>query len=423
MNVLDTYLKRVTNYIKSKDARSFVVTELTQHIKHAQQRWMNKGLTEEEALQKAIAEMGSPSTLGASLNKIHRPKVDWLLIGLLVSVMLLSFLPVMTQTMYSSDLLVKRKVIFVVLGIILVIALMFLDYRKLQKYGYVFFGIGTAILVCVHVFRTGYMGGQPIFVIGSLRIESSMAIPFYVIAWATLFHNRANLLMCIRLFFISIFLLAFNGQTVTLVMYCMLVAVLFWYSTFSKKIKLIATGIGVTFGSAILLFFVETIRPFQLSQIGVFFNPEVHMDRKAFYYTLLQNVITRGKWIGASDSMVIPDSHTDFVLAGVIQSYGYAFVIVFITLLALCVIRLMKIVLRVQDPYARLLLIGGMTIFGTQFVYHVGMTFGFLPIVVMPMPFVSYGLMPTMLGAFIVGLALSVWRRRNLYVEYNGPVS
>ncbi|MFJ7953547.1 FtsW/RodA/SpoVE family cell cycle protein [Lysinibacillus sp. NPDC096418] len=423
MNVLDTYLKRVTNYIKSKDARSFVVTELTQHIKHAQQGWMNKGLTEEEALQKAIAEMGSPSTLGASLNKIHKPKVDWLLIGLLVLVMLLSFLPVMTQTMYSSDLLVKRKVIFVVLGIILAIGLMFLDYRKLQKYGYVFFGIGTAILLCVHAFRTGYMGGQPIFVIGSLRIESSMAIPFYVIAWATLFHNRTNLLMCIRLFFISLFLLAFNGQTVTLVMYCMLVAVLFWYSTFSKKIKLIATGIGVTFGSAILLFFVKTIRTFQLSQIGVFFNPEVHVDKKGFYYTLLQNVITQGKWIGASDSMVIPDSHTDFVLVGVIQSYGYAFVIVFITLLALCVIRLMKIVLRVQDPYARLLLIGGMTIFGGQFVYHVGMTFGFLPIVVMPMPFVSYGLMPTMLGAFIVGLALSVWRRRNLYVEYNGPVS
>ena len=417
MEIVDTYLNRVTSYIKSKEARIFVRIELTQHIKQTQQAWMSKGLSEEDALQKAIAEMGSPSTLGESMNKIHKPKVDWFLIGLLVTVMVLSFLPLLKQTMYSNDLLMERKAIFVVLGIVLAISMMFLDYRKLQKYGYVFFGIGTAILLGVHVFRTGYMGGQPLFVIGSLRIESSMAIPFYVIAWATLFHNRTNLLMCIGLFFTSLFLFAFNGQTVTLVMYSMLVAVLFWYSPFSKKVKLLVTGIGVTFGSAMLLFLWKTTRPYQISRITALFNPEERENGFGTFYAILENAVSQAKWIGANDSIAVPEPHTDFVLASVIQSYGFVPAIVLITLLALCSMRLLMIVLRVRDPYARLLLVGGVTLFGGQFVYHVGMTFGYLPIVAMPLPFISYGLMPTMLGTFIVGIALSVWRRKSLYVE------
>ena len=115
--------------------------------------------------------------------------------------------------------------------------------------------------------------------------------------------------------------------------------------------------------------------------------------------------------------MAVSESHTNFVLASVIQSYGLVLAVALVVLLALCAVRLLMIGLRVRDPYARLLLVGGMTIFGAQFVYHVGMTFGYLPIVAMPLPFISYGLMPTMLGAFIMGLALSVWRRKSLYVE------
>lgn len=422
MKLLDTYLKRVTSYIKSKEARLFVVSELTQHIKQTQQSWMNKGITEEAALQKAIAEMGSPSTLGESLNKIHKPKVDWFLIGLLVSVMVLSFLPVMTQTMYSADLLLKRKAIFVVLGIILAISMMFLDYRKLQKYGYLFFGIGTAILLLLALFPTAFINGQPVFMVSSLRIESMMAMPFYVISWATLFHNRTNLFVCIGLFVASSLLFVMNFQITALFVYIALVAMIFLYSPFAKKIKLIVTGIGVTLGISIVLWYVMlihsgVIKAYQIERITAFFNPEEHANGLGFLYIVLQNVISQANWIGASDSMAVTESHTNFVLASVIQSYGLVLAIALVVLLALCAVRLLMIGLRVRDPYARLLLVGCIAIFGAQFVYHVGMTFGYLPIVAMPLPFISYGLMPTMLGSFIMGLALSVWRRKSLYVE------
>ncbi|KOS68600.1 hypothetical protein AEA09_08595 [Lysinibacillus contaminans] len=427
MKLVDTYLQRVTSYIKSKEARTFVMTELKQHIKQTQQAWMSKGLTEDDALQKAIAEMGSPSTLGESMNKIHKPKVDWFLIGLLVSILVLSFLPLMSQTMYSFTLLGKRKAIFVVLGIILAISMMYLDYRKLQKYGYVFFGIGTAILLLLSLFPTAFIHGQPVFMIGPLRIESMMAMPFYVIAWASLFHNRTNLFVCIALFTISSLLFVMNFQITILFVYIALVAVLFLYSPFSKKIKLIATGIGVSLGIGIVLWNVillqsGAIKPYQIERITAFFNPEKYANGMGYIYMGIRNTISQAKWVGASDRMHLSEAHTNYVLANVIQSYGYFLAILILLLFAVCIIRLLLISLRVRDPYARLLLVGGVTVLVAQVVYHVGMTFGFLPIIAMPMPLISYGLMPTMLGSFIMGIALSVWRRKSLYVDFNGPV-
>ena len=76
--------------------------------------WMDKGLSEEVAEDKAVEQMGSPIKLGQELNKLHKPKVDWFLIGLLVAAMGLGFAGYSFG--YMNDLLMD-KVIFVVLGI------------------------------------------------------------------------------------------------------------------------------------------------------------------------------------------------------------------------------------------------------------------------------------------------------------------
>ena len=53
--------------------------------------WVEKGLSEEVAEGKAVEQMGSPIKLGRELNKLHKPKVDWFLLILLVVAMGLGF--------------------------------------------------------------------------------------------------------------------------------------------------------------------------------------------------------------------------------------------------------------------------------------------------------------------------------------------
>jgi len=74
------------------------------------------------------------------------------------------------------------------------------------------------------------------------------------------------------------------------------------------------------------------------------------------------------------------------------------------------------IIQKVRDPFGRYLLTGSVTLFATQVVVNIGMIFGFLPIMAMSLPFISYGLMPTIIAAVMIGFGLSVWRRKSYVV-------
>ena len=89
-------MEQVTNHIQSKEAKRYVATELQFHLQKSKSAWLNQGINEEEAELKAIQQMGSPIQLGLELNQLHKPKVDWLLISLLVIMMGLGFLPIVT---------------------------------------------------------------------------------------------------------------------------------------------------------------------------------------------------------------------------------------------------------------------------------------------------------------------------------------
>ncbi|HDR3358760.1 TPA: FtsW/RodA/SpoVE family cell cycle protein, partial [Bacillus anthracis] len=123
----ERFLKEVTNHIKSKEAKDLVAAELDFHLKQTKNMWIGKGLSEEIAEDKAVEQMGSPIKLGQELNKLHKPKVDWFLLILLVAAMGLGFLPIIALG-HTNDLLMN-KIIFVTLGIATAIGMMLLDYR------------------------------------------------------------------------------------------------------------------------------------------------------------------------------------------------------------------------------------------------------------------------------------------------------
>ena len=54
----ERFLKEVTNHIKSKEAKDLVETELNFHLKQTKNMWMDKGLSEEVAEDKAVEQMG-----------------------------------------------------------------------------------------------------------------------------------------------------------------------------------------------------------------------------------------------------------------------------------------------------------------------------------------------------------------------------
>ncbi|MFD3449672.1 FtsW/RodA/SpoVE family cell cycle protein [Microbacteriaceae bacterium 4G12] len=405
----DHFLKEVTNHIKSKEAKSFVATELDFHLKQAKNMWIEKGLSEEVAEDKAVEQMGSPIKLGQELNKLHKPKVDWLMIILLVTAMGLGFLPVIAFG-HTNDLLMN-KVIFVILGVATALGMMMIDYRKLERMGWLFYTIGVLIMLMLDYFPNASMYGEPLIKIGPIAIECLMAVPFFFLAWASFFNNsRLKVMHLLILYLFSLYLFSTVSILSTIFIYIIMVFVMLWWSKLGKKKALIITIVPICLFIIRVFYSWSSVKEYRMARILGYLA-----GGSGFMHIRLKEVMSSAGWFGTSENIKsIPAVHTDFVFAGLTYYYGYLLALILVLVLSLFVARIMVISYKINDRYGKLLLVGGMTLFVVQFIYNVGMILGLLPITSISLPFISYGLMPTLFNAFLMGIVLSVYRRKNL---------
>ncbi|EJS64455.1 MULTISPECIES: FtsW/RodA/SpoVE family cell cycle protein [Bacillus] len=407
----ERFVSEVTNHIKSKEAKSFVATELDFHLKQAKNTWIEKGLSEEVAENKAVEQMGSPIKLGQELNKLHKPKVDWFLLILLVAAMGLGFLPVIT---FGHADLFMNKVIFVILGVVTAIGMMLLDYRKLERLGWLFYTIGVLILLMIKCFPTGYVIGEAIIKIGPIKIDCLMTIPFFFLAWASFFNNsRLKFMHLLILYVFSLYLFSTISILLPIFIYITMVFVMLWWSKLGKKTAWLITMLPILPFIIRDLFSWSAVKEYRIARILGFINP-AHDQ----WDLRLQEAMSSAGWFGTYGNIKsIPAAHTDFVFASLTYYYGYVLALVLVIILSLFAVRIMNIAYKINDGYGKLLLVGGVTLFAIHFICNVGMILGILPRVSISLPFISYGLVPTLFHAFIMGIVLSVYRRKDLLVR------
>ncbi|PEJ99655.1 FtsW/RodA/SpoVE family cell cycle protein [Bacillus toyonensis] len=405
------FLKEVTNHIKSKEAKDLVATELNFHLKQTKNMWMDKGLSEEVAEDKAVEQMGSPIKLGQELNKLHKPKVDWFLISLLVIAMGLGFLPVLAFG-HTNDLLMN-KVIFVILGVATAVGMMLIDYRKLERFGWLFYTIGVLTLVLPRYFSNDLMNGEALIKIDPVATGCLMAVPFFLLAWASFFNNgRLKIRHLLILYLFSLYLFLTISMLSPIFIYITMVFVMLWWSKLGKKKALVITVVTICLFTLVGLF---SVKEYQVDRILGYLNPGHDAGGEGCMYILLKEVMSSTGWFGASENIKpIPAAHTDFVFASLTYYYGYVLALILVLILSLFVVRLVVISYKINDRYGKLLLIGGMTLFVVQFLYNVGMILGLLPITAISLPFISYGLTPTVFHALLMGIVLSVYRRKGM---------
>ncbi|MBD8073078.1 FtsW/RodA/SpoVE family cell cycle protein [Bacillus thuringiensis] len=408
----ERFVSEVTNHIKSKEAKSFVATELDFHLKQAKNTWIEKGLSEEVAENKAVEQMGSPIKLGQELNKLHKPKVDWFLLILLVAAMGLGFLPVFVFE-YTNEVMIN-KVIFIILGVVTAIGMMLLDYRKLERMGWLFYIIGVVVLLILYCFSNASMIGEPLIKIGPIAIDCLMAVPFFFLAWASFFNNsRLKIIHLVVLYLFSLYLFLIVSTLSSIFIYITMVFVMLWWSKLGKKTSLIITVVPICL--FIIKVSVSWSSGYHLDRLLGYLNPESDAGGAGFMYIRLKEVMSSAGWFGTyGDMKFIPAPDTDFVFASLTYYYGYWLALILVFVLSLFVARLIVISYKINDRYGKLLLVGGLTLFVFQFIYNVGMILGLLPLAAISLPFISYGLTPNVFHALIMGIVLSVYRRKGI---------
>ncbi|MGM7636924.1 FtsW/RodA/SpoVE family cell cycle protein [Bacillus sp. Hm123] len=424
MNEKASFFQELKSHIRSKEAQQYVALELDQHIESTTRTLMNQGVSREEAEKEAVEQMGDPMKLGVEMNKLHKPKVEWGLVAFFVIAAGLGFLPLML--LRDMEGFIERKAFYVLLGMILMTACMFFDYRKLQKYGWWFYGLGTFILYFVFVQGWPYepfsvtINGAVYLVLGPISTDSTSILPFYFFAWASFLNRSMSKWKLIVLFALPLILFSQAASGANAMMYTAMVVVMYGWSIRRNRKSLGALVLITPFvavGS--LLAFLSIMNEYQLGRWRAFLHPEEHVDSGGYIPLLIKKFITEASWFPQSiptDNSFVPEAHTDMVLVTLTYGLGWGFLCFLLVVLIGFAARMLWMTGKIKDPFGQLLIIGGLMLYVAPLLYNLLMIAGWLPVTGVFVPFISYGTIVVWLYAFVIGIMLSVFRRKSFAV-------
>lgn len=410
MRTIKEFIQHVKGHIRNKEAHEAVEKELTYHLAKSKQAWQEKGYNDADAEQQAVSEMGNATNLGVSLNQIHQPKIDWLLVIPFVLAAMCSFLPLLPAQLSFQDFII-RNVFIVIAGIAITVFLMRLDFRRLERYSMHMYVV--ACLLFLIILNGNYtINGVIFFKVGPLGLKGWMTLPLFLFAFAGLFaKQKKSLLMLLILYFIGAFCYLRLPDISLFCTYSAIVATLFYASSFSRKQKLtITVAFSLLFAALISYLMLAPLKSYQLERMQTIFTQGLEENS---IVALSSTVMKHLAWFGTSTQPFASGAHTDFVLLTILQTYGIIAGVIVVCILGFIIYRIARALGYIHNEYGRLLIVGGLSFVTTQIVYHILMLFGIVPFMSMPLPFISHGVFPMLLGSVAIGLTLSIYRRKS----------
>ena len=200
------FLDNVCSNIKYKPASNQIKEELKTHIDEVKEEKIDEGYSAKEAEELAVNQMGNAKEIGRKLNKIHRPKLDW---GTLILVIVLiflsgSYMKFIPSNFYSAfheknilglnDIITaKVECIMFVFAVLFAIGLYFFDYRKICKYSKAFYIVATLLNIVAYL-RGFRANGNLIYGLWPFTsvAPTVISIPLYIIAFAGFINDIDN---------------------------------------------------------------------------------------------------------------------------------------------------------------------------------------------------------------------------------------
>jgi rod shape determining protein RodA len=179
-------------------------------------------------------------------------------------------------------------------------------------------------------------------------------------------------------------------------------------------------GLAVAGGSA-APFAWNLLHDYQRQRILTLLDPEKDPLGKGFH--IIQSTIAIGSggilgkgWGQGTQAQLefIPERHTDFIFAVYSEEFGLIGNLVLLVLYALLIGRGLQIALNAATLFSRLLAGAVTLIFFTYAFVNMGMVSGILPVVGVPLPFVSYGGTALVTLCLGVGILMSIHKNRML---------
>jgi rod shape determining protein RodA len=320
--------------------------------------------------------------------------------------------------------LVRRQIIFVVLGFAVVLGVAWIDYHFWAAISRPIYFIMMGILVVLFVVGTALFGSARWFETRYFYIQpSEPAKIIMVLVLADYFTHHQAQMHEFKWVFRSILLtlgmviwILLQPNLSTSIVILVIWFALLWASGLRLRHLLLFTGIGMIIPVVSFPFLVD----YQKQRILSFLFPDPNA-RHGDIYNIQQAMISIGSggWFGKGYNLgtqvqlrFLKVRHTDFIFSALAEEFGFVGTVLVMLLILFVIYRCLRAARLARDTFGALICYGVATMLAFQAMVNIGVNLNLLPATGLTLPFISYGgssLLSMLMG---IGFVESVILRR-----------
>ena len=333
----------------------------------------------------------------------------------------------------------KRQSIFLGAGVFLFAGLQFVNYRKIRDFWWISAGIGVIALIAVLIFGYEVNGSMSWIDLGLFPVQpSEFAKIFMIITLSAILSKKKTekvnhisvskvILSTIAAFIFMLLVLLEPDFGTALIFFIIFIGMLFVSgANFLYVLGISAITVGGFFGALRM----GIIKQYQLDRILVFLKPDVSTEDAG--YNLYQSKLAigsgglagKGLFLGQQTNLsYVPEHHTDFIFSVIGEELGFIGAFLVIAVLGFIVWKSFRIAYGSNNSFGLLIASGVGFMILSQVIINIGMTTGIMPIIGIPLPFLSSGgssLVSTFFGiALVSNIHIYKETRRDHEIAYD----
>lgn len=320
----------------------------------------------------------------------------------------------------------QRQIIWGLCGLACMLLAMAFDYRQLRNLAWPFFFLTMLLLLLVPIAGKTVYGAKRWLSLGFMSVQPSELAKLSVLVLAARLLARDGLPLGWKDFIAIVFIC---------VLPCALIVIQPDLGT-TMLILLILAGMilfhglkGYVFKTCLLavpcfgafMWFVG-MHDYQRQRILTFLDPTT--DPRGTGYHIIQSRIAIGsgelwgkgfKEGTQSQLRFLPERHSDFAVAVFGEEWGFVGCVALVTLFCLFLLSIFSTAAQAKDRFGSTLVVGVFFYFFWQILINMGMVIGIMPVVGIPLPFISYGGSATVVNFTLLGIVLNVSMRRFMF--------
>ncbi|WP_309118887.1 FtsW/RodA/SpoVE family cell cycle protein [Paenibacillus sp.] len=422
---LRRYVEEIARQLQAKECRDEIMEELSGHLEELMESRKAEGANDEEAARWAVAQMGETREVAHGLNRVHRPRVPWSMLGALAAVLAIAIVSLFSvQTSFQGrggmegvDF-VGRHALFIGIGSVLLFAFSLIRYRRLLCAPLALYGATVALMAAAFVWGPQINGASKYLQVGPILLNVMQASPYLLIVSAAgaLVRSQDRWRDVIR------HTVCFTAVPIALLVKAPSFSDLFLYSS-AYAFLLLVSGKSRRWAAAHILLSAGAFAAYLAASWHGRLRLEAYLDRydassdAAYMYIKIDEALRSAGWLGhgfGAAARQLPYIYSETILTYLIYSLGWAFGLLSLLVIAWFVALLIRAASSVKDPFGRLLAVGLGAVLTIQFVWSIGMSLGLLPIIGVTLPLISYGGSALLAQFAAIGIICGVYVRKDM---------